>query len=157
MRGITWFRLRIAIIAATAATVLLVPAEPYVEMRTLPSEMILLLAVFAVASLVTIPFLLLVVVGFQAINPFSDQEWSTPSHDANPFYLRNPLFFFHFAAYVTLATGASLVLSSIWRGWFALAHGVLMLLAAPMTLAGVHLCIRVFRHKVPESPTERGQ
>jgi hypothetical protein len=155
MRSTIWFRIRLAIIAVAAVLALVVPTDQYNELRRFPTEGLILLAAFGAVILLFIPLGLLFVIGIQSVNPYSDAMWSKPTHDANPFRLRNPLLFFHFAAYVTLAVGVSLVLSSIWRGWFALAHGLLMLLGALMILAGVKLSTRVFRHKMSASPDER--
>ncbi len=55
MRGTTWFRLRLVIIAGAAVLVLFVLAERYEQCRTLPPEILIFLAVFAVAGLAFTP------------------------------------------------------------------------------------------------------
>ncbi|MEM1108600.1 MAG: hypothetical protein AAGH99_07920 [Planctomycetota bacterium] len=149
MQSTTWFRLRMVISVFVIGMTMLIPGQPFEDLRSLPTEIHLFVAIFLIASLILIPLMLLFVIGIQAINPLNDSQWLKPTHDANPLYLRNPLFFFHFAAYLIFAAGGSLLVSSLWRGWPALAHGVYLLLAAPMILLGIRICIRVFRHKLP--------
>lgn len=46
-------------------------------------------------SIVLWPFMVVAVVGFQVINPYTDPVWKRPTHSSNPFRLRNPLYAAH--------------------------------------------------------------
>lgn len=53
---------------------------------------------------------LVVVLSLQAVNRHSAPVWRRPAWELNPFNLREPLQFFHFAAYICLAQGVGSVL-----------------------------------------------
>lgn len=94
------------------------------------------------------PFMLAAVISFQATNPLSDQYWTPPSHDDNPFRIGNPLRFFHFVGFQVPAIGLGVATSAIWTQLDALLTGVFMMLGGVSTLAGVHLAMRICKHKI---------
>ncbi|MEM6855059.1 MAG: hypothetical protein AAF593_11685 [Planctomycetota bacterium] len=145
-------RFRIGIIVFSAIATMLVPGPFYDEMRSWKSDFFIPIGLLAGFSLLLIPFMLLFVVGIQYINPISDSHWTQPTHDANPFYWGNPLFFFHFGAFLILGGGCGLVVSALWQGWPALAHGIYSLLAVPMWLLGIRFCIWCYGAKF-KTPT----
>lgn len=57
------------------------------------------------AILVFCPIAVVLVLGFQVINPWSAKVWRRPSWHLNPFNFREPLQFVHLAAYVCLTQG----------------------------------------------------
>ncbi len=99
MSGKTWFRIRLILLVLWFLAGLLVP-NPQIEELSTASGMdrIFLFVVLAVAAVV-VPFMILAVLAFQAINPFSDKVWTRPTHHSNPFRLGNPLLPFHFGVY----------------------------------------------------------
>ena len=144
----TWFRIRISLFVFSFAAALFVP-NPQIEELSTASGMdrIFLFAALAVIAVV-IPFMVLAVLAFQAINPFSDKTWKLPTHHSNPFRLGNPLLFFHFAVYLGAAAGLGTVISSVWRGLFAAILGLILLVYSLSVLIGVRLTMRVFRYKM---------
>ncbi|MFW6058626.1 MAG: hypothetical protein ACODAQ_00505 [Phycisphaeraceae bacterium] len=78
-----WRRVRIALYGLAFVLGLIVPVGGGAEFRTmileriqsLPGWMIVSLAGFTVLIVLTIPLMLLVVVGIQVINPMSDKTW----------------------------------------------------------------------------------
>ena len=156
-----WYRIRLAIYLLAfiggAAAPLGYQAAVAREIQSLPGWAIVLLGAAAVAVLLTIPLLLLFVIGIQAINPFTDEEWRVPTHASNPFHFRNPYPFFHFAAYVMGAGGGGLLISGLWHGPIAAVQGLLTLVGAGMLLVGLRLCTRVYAHKLPSAPQTKNQ
>lgn len=158
MTGNTWLKIRIGLIAFGFVSALFVPRARFEELRSFPSWVLAVVAGFAVVSLALIPVMLLFVIGIQTINPFSDKEWTPPTHHSSPFRLGNPLLFFHFGAFFIGAGGLGLLVSSLWNGLFAAAHGLLVVLGSLMLLVGVRVCMRVFKHKMaagsPDQPLQ---
>jgi hypothetical protein len=97
--------------------------------------------------LIAVPFMLLLVVGFQAFNPFSARRWTKPTWFSNPFNLRDPLQFFHMGAYHFLAGGLGALLSVPFRGIIALPMALLLLACGAGVLLGIQLCIATLRWK----------
>lgn len=139
------------IIIFSVLAVFLIPTALYDDMRSIPSNFILPLLLFAAICLISIPIMLLFVIGIQYINPLSDKYWSKPTHDANPFCFGNPLFFFHFGAYQMLAVGVGSFISALWHGWPALLHGIFLLLGSLMFLVGIHACVHCYHKKFLET------
>ena len=71
----------------------------------------LLLAAFAF-GIVSMLF----VIGIQRVNPWSAPTWRYPSWSINPFMLREPLQFFHFASFTFIAVGIGTALRSVVLG-----------------------------------------
>lgn len=117
--------------------------------------MLALVGIFAIAGVLLMPVMLLAIIGLQALNPWSDDLWTRPTHRSNPFRLGNPLLLFHFAAYFAAASGLGVLVSSLWHGLYAAAYGALGILGAASVLVGVRLCMRVFKHKMAEEPLEQ--
>tara|TARA_R110002111_G_scaffold18931_3_gene46348 strand:+ start:37166 stop:37906 length:741 start_codon:yes stop_codon:yes gene_type:complete len=62
------------------------------------------------------PLMIVVVVGFQTINPYSDPVWTRPNHHCNPLRLKNPLQVVHFFMYFVMAQGAGMLVTAILGG-----------------------------------------
>src|SRR5688500_6972620 len=52
---------------------------------------------------------LVLVLGIQAISPWSARQWLQPTWDSNPFNLAQPLSWFHMAGWFFVSSGAGLV------------------------------------------------
>ena len=96
-----------------------------------------------VTPLFFFPISMLLLLGIQTRNPLLARVWTIPTHGSNPFRLRDPLHFFHFAAYFVGASGV---------GYLAAGrqHTVMGLMCASMSigiLVGVWIFPLVFRRK----------
>ena len=153
MGGERWFRIRLALFMLIFVSALFV-ADPQIEelSRASGKDWIVLSGVLVLGA-VFIPFAMLCILTLQTINPFSDRLWARPTHQSSPFRLGNPLLFFHFAAYLCVATGLGIILSSLWRGPFAAIFGLITLVYSLSLLIGVRLVMKVFEHKMEEEST----
>lgn len=106
------------------------------------------LSPFSILGLLAMPFVLSAVISFQAMNPLSDQYWSPPTHDDNPFHLGNPLRFFHFASFQVSAFGMGMTIAALCTRLDFLISGIFMMLGGLSTLAGVHLAMRFCKRKI---------
>lgn len=153
MSGKTWFRIRLILLVLWFLAGLLVPNPQIEELSTASGMDRIFLFVAMATSAVFIPFMILAVLAFQAINPFSDKTWARPTHHSNPFRLGNPLLIIHFAAYCGAAAGLGTVITSVWRGLFAAMFGFIMLVYSVSILLGVRLTMRVCKHKMVDKST----
>jgi len=148
MAGKTWFRIRSGLLAygfiAAAATAHVQLAQ----LRSFPFAMTLGFYVVCAVMLLAIPLMLVAVIGFQAVNPFSDKMWTRPTHQSNPFRFGNPLLFFHFAGYFFGAAGLGVLVSALWNGLPALLGGLEGMVGAFTTLVGVRWAMHVYRFKM---------
>ena len=138
MRKWTWVRVVIVILSFAIA---LFPSPKTASVPPLDWEALL-------AALLVIPIGLLFVVGIQRVNPRSAPVWRYPDWSLNPFTMKEPLQFFHFASYVFLAGGVGHVIrvavssnQATLDDLFGAAIGVGLLI-------GVKLCAVVFRNKM---------
>ena len=138
-----WKFLRIALISFIAVSSLLTPLEPKVNLAINWST----LGVIFVFSFLAILF----VVGMQVVNPLSAKVWHKPDWNCNPFSLKDPIQFFHLAAYIMLVQGAvvlfRLLISSIP---FYLESLVPFIIGAG-ALIGIKLAMLFFRVKYAEN------
>lgn len=145
----TWFRIRMV---CYGFYLLLGAVTGYLEPRFHPELPPTLLWHFGLASILSVlllPFMVAVVISFQAINPWSAKIWTRPTHHVNPLNMRNPLLFFHFAAYLFIAGGTGMLVSSAaCMSVFAAAHGGLIILGGGGVLVGVRLAMRWCRKKM---------
>jgi len=155
MTGGTWFTIRIGLCAFGFFVAMLIPVEQFDELRSISNWMPAILCVFAIISLILIPPMLLFVIGIQAINPFSDDKWTPPTHRSNPLRLGNPLLFFHFGAFFLGATGLGFLASSPWKGLMVAARGMFVVLGSIMMLVGIRLCMRAFKDKMTQTPSNQ--
>ena len=94
---------------------------------------------------VAVPICLLIVVGVQAVIPFGAKVWTTPTQRANPFNLREPLLFFHFAGFFVGASGLGFLAASAGYIPWLVFRGLGESLGAIGLLVGVEICQRVFK------------
>lgn len=92
-----------------------------------------------------------VVIGLQALNPWSGKSWLRPSWSANPFDLNNPLHFFHLAGFTFLAAGVGALLMLPHVGSSGLRVAGLAIVGGTGILAGVFVG-RLIERKRPHSP-----
>lgn len=90
-----WVYVRLAIILIAGIGACLVPLEPR---ATPPIGWTALAAIFCVCSVGMV-----LVLSIQRVNPRSAKIWHRPSWTANPFNFKDPLQFFHLAAFVCLS------------------------------------------------------
>jgi hypothetical protein len=135
-----WLIVRWVIIAASAVGALFVPPGPQASP---PIGWSALLAILAFC-----PVGLLLVLGLQVINPRSARLWLRPSWQINPFNFRQPLQFFHLAAYVCLAQ-ALVVLARLAVSQVSFYVEALVPVAMAIgILLGLQLVTLVFRAKI---------
>jgi hypothetical protein len=92
-----WVWLRVAATILVAVGACIAPLEPRFKP---PLNWLTLLGIF-----VFIPVALVLVVGFQRLNPGSAKVWSRPSWSTNPFNFRDPIQFFYLGAFLSIAQG----------------------------------------------------
>ena len=111
-----------------------------------PSEGVtafLLVVVFAF-GLVGVLF----VVGVQRINPWSAPKWRYPSWSINPFLLREPLQFFHFAGFFFIAGGVGNALRQLFLGQELQLSSLFLPAVGIGAIAGVYACTFAYRGKM---------
>jgi hypothetical protein len=95
MQASRWVYIRIALILLSGIVSLVIPlgtqAVPPIGWGSI------------LAILTFSPIALIAVLAFQVANPRTAKPWPRPSWNLNPFNFREPLQFFHLAAYVCLA------------------------------------------------------
>ncbi len=104
-------------------------------------------------SIVLWPFMVVAVVGFQVINPYTDPVWKRPTHSSNPFRLRNPLYAAHFLMYFMMAQGAGMLATSLIGGWLQLLMGIVTIIGGLTGLWGLELVIRWFPKRMEPKET----
>jgi hypothetical protein len=149
-RAGVWFKVRLGFHVFGLAGGALFAHQGVAELARLEPWELGFLAILSGVAVLLMPFMLVMVLSIQAVNPLSDAAWTRPTHASNPFRLGNPLLFFHFAGYLAGAQGLGFLLSALWNGVYAAAIGVFMLLGAVATLAGVRLSMWVFRSKLAD-------
>jgi hypothetical protein len=92
-----WVWLRVAAIFLVAIGACIAPLESRFKP---PLNWLTLLGIF-----VFIPIALVLVIGFQRLNPHSAKVWHRPSWSTNPFNFRDPIQFFYLAALLSIAQG----------------------------------------------------
>jgi hypothetical protein len=92
-----WVWLRLAAIALVIVLGCFAPLGPR---ATPPLDWYVPLVIFFFG-----PLAMVIVLGVQRINPRSARTWHRPSWTANPFSFRDPVQFFHFAAFLSIAQG----------------------------------------------------
>jgi len=101
------------------------------------------------------PFMVVAVVGFQTINPYSDPIWSRPTHHSNPLRLKNPLMVTHFVMYFVIAQGAGMLVTAILGGWLQLLIGIGMIIGGLEGLWGLELVMKWFPEKIAPLELEK--
>ncbi len=140
----TWFLVRAALVLAAGVAALFVP------LGTPAASGIGWQGVLVV--LVVSPFALTLVLSIQVVNPGSAATWQRPSWLLNPFSLRQPLQFFHFAGHFCLAQGVGTLLHFAFS---TTPFSYELLAPAAMgigALMGVRLTMVVFSGKVERAP-----
>ncbi|WP_417389285.1 VOC family protein [Gimesia sp.] len=94
------------------------------------------------------PVMVVAVVGFQTINPYSDPVWTRPTHSCNPFRLKNPLQVVHFLMYFVMAQGAGAILTAILGGWLQLLMGIGMIIGGLEGLWALELVMKRYPEKM---------
>jgi uncharacterized membrane protein len=103
------------------------------------------------ACLVTLaftPLAVLLLVAVQAVNPYSAKVWRKPSWQVNPFLFKDPLQFFHLAAYHFMVAGIVGCLTLFYRGKEAAPLAVWLLSIGMGLWLGMQLSLLIFRRKL---------
>lgn len=140
LERVNWLFVRLIIIAIAVILALFFPVNAFQETPDMAWVSVLVVFIFAVVS---VQF----VIGIQAFNSMSAQKWIRPGWRNNPFNLKQPLQFFHFAGWFMLASS----LSYLPEG-FGGAHDSMVLVAMPASfgfgiLMGVKSSVLVYRRK----------
>lgn len=113
-----------------------------------PLEFTQLLVIF-----LFIPFALNIVLGLQFLNKQSAKIWKSPSWFLNPFNFKQPLQFFHFAAFFSISFGLSALISLVWKGSNCIYQAALPLSIGVGLLIGIHCALLIFKNKIESSKT----
>lgn len=148
-----WRNIRVVLLCMAAvcgaATGLLPTDIPFAELAEMPVLMKLLLASVVLLFLAAIPLIVAVVILLQSANPFSDKTWERPTHHSNPFWIGNPLLFFHFASYAALAGATGMLLTSFFTGSIGrVVYSIVGMAGSSGSLAGVHLAMWLVKDKM---------
>jgi hypothetical protein len=134
---------------------------PYNEFRiddfaaAVPGGLPVLVTWMCIFAILFPPLALLFVIGIQAVSPFSAPRWTKPSWRSNFLNLRDMLHFFHFGAFAGLAGAAGSALGSLAvQGRLDFVVAAMQALASLGILAGVRLCMRVYRSKYQDKPLQ---
>jgi len=161
-----WYRVRIGLLVTFFALgIIFGIIFPYNEFRiddfvdalatALPVGIPVLVIGMCIFALLFYPLGLIFVIGIQAVNPFSAPRWTKPSWRSNFLNLRDPLHFFHFFAFAGLAGAAGSALGSLAvQGRLDFLVVAMQALAGLGILAGVRLCLRVYRFKYQDEPPQ---
>jgi len=138
----TWLFVRIVLVLLSGIASVFIPVGP----QAVPAmEWGAVLVIFLAC-----PVMLVVVLTVQSINPRSAPEWRRPSWLLNPFNFREPLQFFHFAAYVLLAQGLATLVKVAVSPIPFYAEALVPLAMGVGIWGGVQLAPRLFKSKVHE-------
>lgn len=135
-----WTYIRVTLIVATFLSSAFIIQEP-AQSEDSPIPFLIGAFLFGIVGL-------LFVIGVQRINPLSAKLWRYPKWSINPFQMREPLQFFHFAGYFMLASGVGTALHQIFVGSTLHAGDCLSLIFGLGTLCGVRVCTVVYKNKM---------
>ena len=97
--------------------------------------------------LIATPIAVLVVIGAQTKNRYSDTFWDKPSWFNNPFNPKQPIQFFHMAAWLFLISGVNLILGSLIGFGKISYHGIFVSLVGCGAWLGVKASQLLFKSK----------
>lgn len=137
---VNWLYVRLAVISVVVMLQFFSPASEYQETPDISWVSVPIVYIFAIVGIQ-------LVVGIQAFNPMSAKNWLRPGWRNNPFNLKQPLQFFHFAGWLMLASSLSYLPAGVGG-----AQGSMFLVAMPAsfgvgTLMGVKLSVILYRRK----------
>ena len=135
-----WLYARLALVLAAAVGACVSPLGPS---AISPISWAGLVGVFFFFLLVLIPILAL-----QRFNRWSAPTWQAPSWKLNPLDLRQPLQFFHLAAYVVLVPGVVILARLISSPVPFYPDALVPFAMGVGTLLGIQLSMVVFRSKM---------
>lgn len=135
-----WTIIRVIFIAAAFLSSAFITQAP-AQTEDTPTPFLIVAFVFGIVGL-------LFVVGMQRINPLSAKLWRFPKWSINPFQMREPLQFFHFAGYFMLASGAGTALHHFFSGPALQNSDCLPLVFGLGILGGVRACTVVYQDKM---------
>ncbi len=138
-----WKFLRIALISCVAVSSLFTPLEPKVNLAINWST----LGVIFVFSFLALLF----VVGMQVVNPLSAKVWHKPYWNRNPFSLKDPIQFFHLAAYIMFAQGAVVLSRLLFSSITFYLESLVPLVIGGGVLIGIKLAMHLFKVKYAEN------
>ena len=140
LERVNWLFVRLTIIALTVVLALFSPAYEFQETPDIAWVSVLVVFIFAVVG---IQF----VIGIQVFNSVLPKKWIRPGWRSNPFDLKQPLQFFHFAGWFMLASSLSYLPAG-----FGGTHESVVMVAMPAScgfgiLTGIKLSFLVYRQK----------
>jgi hypothetical protein len=134
---------RIALITCVAVLSLFTPLEP----KANPAINLSALGVIFVFTILALLF----VVGMQVVNPLSAKVWHKPDWNRNPFNLKDPIQFFHLAAYIMFAQGAVVLSRLLFSNIPFYLESLVPLVIGAGVLIGIKLAMHLFKVKYPEN------
>jgi hypothetical protein len=153
-----WYWVRIGLLVAFFAMGIVFPYNDFridVFAAAVPGGIPVLVIGMCIFAILFPPLALIFVIGIQAVNPYSAPRWTKPSWRSNFLNLRDMLHFFHFGAFAGLAGAAGSALGSLAvQGRLDFVVAVMQALASLGFLAGVRLCMRVYRFKYQDKPPQ---
>jgi hypothetical protein len=137
-----WLYVRITIVLLGAIAGCVAPLGPAAK-PTIDWHIVLIIFGFISIGLVF-------VLAIQAVNPRSARIWQRPSWIANPFDFKQPMQFFHMAAFATLAQGIGLLGHLLFARFPFYAEAALPLAMGAAILLGLRFTMLVFRSKMEQ-------
>jgi len=124
---------------------------PFREMPLIIKAFLSVAVAFGV--LMIIPALV-AVVGIQAINPWSPKVWRKPAWRESFLTFGDPIRFFHFVAFCTVAAGCGRFLPPLVGAGRLDLLGAAWLCGGAVVLLGVKLCMHVYKSKYDSGTPE---
>ena len=145
-----WRKVRIAIVIVSFVQGLFIPF--FIKETPFEDIPIIFSLILTVLPLLFFPFALIMIMSVQSINPFQNKQWTLPDWDSNFLDFKNPLQFFHTAAYFIAASNIGLILASFFSNSSYLAMGLGGISGCAGILLGVKLCTKVFSNRFQPNP-----
>ncbi|MBN2513793.1 MAG: DUF3592 domain-containing protein [Sedimentisphaerales bacterium] len=146
----TWRLVRIVIIALSFMEGLLYPF--FATEAPLEGAPIAIQVFLIVLPLFFFPFSLTMGLFIQSKNPFQNTQWTLPDWDSNFLNMKNPLHFFHAAAYFIAASSFGLIIASFFSSTSYLPIGLAGVSSWGGVLIGIKLCITKYHDKFQPVP-----
>jgi hypothetical protein len=134
-----WAYVRIGILLAALASALFEPLGPRAKP---PIEWPALFVIFGV-----LPIALVVILGVQRINPSSAKTWTRPSWSSNFLNFRDPIQFFYFAAFLSVAQGVAVLAKIALTGTQFYVEALVPIAIGAGAWLGVKLAMLLYRSK----------
>jgi len=101
----------------------------------------------SLAGLFLGPVSMISIMALQSVNPMSAERWYKPSWYLNPFRLRDPIQFFHFATWYATVFFIAAIMRNALLGRTVMVFAFMVSMTCIGAFIGLSLCQRIFRNK----------